>query len=154
MRWGTLFHHQKLFYSTLVENTTFSRVYKPGHLEFQFILVIFGPAHNRQREMSCCCICVDTSQRAVIQKFGKYSFTAGPGLTFILWPVATASLVSVKVHHKQTQSSHDGFSFFAKSCQVGQLLLVIGREFYLFFGRPKHLLHLNQNQPYPLPFVR
>jgi regulator of protease activity HflC (stomatin/prohibitin superfamily) len=44
-----------------------------------------------------CFLCVDTSQRAVIQKFGQYSHTAGPGFNCILWPCYSAALVSVKV---------------------------------------------------------
>lgn len=43
------------------------------------------------------CVCVDASQRAVVQRCGQYSHTAGPGLNIIMWPWYTATNVSVKV---------------------------------------------------------
>lgn len=51
-----------------------------------------------------CCICVDSSERAIIQMFGKYSHTAGPGLNFIMWPFQTAANVSVKVPYQPSPS--------------------------------------------------
>eukprot|EP00281_Chroomonas_sp_CCMP1168_P030364 CAMPEP_0206253340 /NCGR_PEP_ID=MMETSP0047_2-20121206/23099_1 /ASSEMBLY_ACC=CAM_ASM_000192 /TAXON_ID=195065 /ORGANISM="Chroomonas mesostigmatica_cf, Strain CCMP1168" /LENGTH=257 /DNA_ID=CAMNT_0053679541 /DNA_START=107 /DNA_END=877 /DNA_ORIENTATION=- len=44
-----------------------------------------------------CFVCVDTSERAIIQVCGKYSYTAGPGLNFICWPVQTAKNINMKV---------------------------------------------------------
>uniref|UniRef100_A0A7S0YMM6 Band 7 domain-containing protein n=1 Tax=Hemiselmis tepida TaxID=464990 RepID=A0A7S0YMM6_9CRYP len=44
-----------------------------------------------------CCVCVDASQRAVVQRFGQYAYTAGPGLNCILFPIYTAANVSIKV---------------------------------------------------------
>ena len=48
--------------------------------------------------MSCCCVgCVDSSERGIVQYFGKFSYIASPGLSCIFWPFQTLIRVSTKV---------------------------------------------------------
>lgn len=44
-----------------------------------------------------CIVCMDTSDRGVVQSFGKFSHVAEPGLSFIFFPFQTVTSVSVKV---------------------------------------------------------
>ncbi len=55
---------------------------------------------------SCFCFgCVDSSQRGVVQQFGKFSSLATPGLNFILWPCQTISGISVKVQQLDVKTA-------------------------------------------------
>jgi regulator of protease activity HflC (stomatin/prohibitin superfamily) len=46
---------------------------------------------------SPCFVGVDTSERGIIQTFGKFSRVADPGLNYVAWPIQSISRVSTKV---------------------------------------------------------
>ena len=45
----------------------------------------------------CCLVCVDASQRGIVQKLGEFVRVAGPGPALIAWPIVNVSTVSMKV---------------------------------------------------------
>ena len=55
---------------------------------------------------SCLCFaCVDTSERGVVQQFGKFSHLALPGLSFLCWPFQTITAITTKVQQLDVKTS-------------------------------------------------
>jgi regulator of protease activity HflC (stomatin/prohibitin superfamily) len=55
---------------------------------------------------SCLCFgCVDSSERGVVQMFGKFSYVASPGLSLIMWPFQTIAGVSTKVQQLDVKTA-------------------------------------------------
>ena len=65
-----------------------------------------GRVRVRLSMSSCFCFgCVDSSQRGVVQQFGKYQYVAAPGLTLLCWPFQTIAGVSTKVQQLDVKTS-------------------------------------------------
>jgi len=43
-----------------------------------------------------CCTCIDSADKGVVQKFGKFDKILAPGCTMVCWPMATVAGVSMK----------------------------------------------------------
>ncbi len=76
-------------------------------LPFLFLNYSFSSFRSFGCAMSSflCFGCVDSSQRGVVQQFGKFSHLATPGLNFIIWPCQTISGISVKVQQLDVKTA-------------------------------------------------
>ena len=55
---------------------------------------------------SCFCFgCVDSSERGIVQNFGKFNYVADPGLSLICWPFQTIAGVTTKVQQLDVKTS-------------------------------------------------